>query len=138
MILSEKFGGDGGMEWHRWESVRERSVWVRVFKWKEKKRKQMRGREMAGQPKEWGSVWDVVGSDCGRWGTQKYLTIFFFLSWDVTFFPSYKNFVLKILCTLILKKVWVSWQHNVLMLPRCLFHQMILPKHLYPKYCSIA
>ena len=32
MILSENFGGDGGMEWHRWESVRERSVCVRVFK----------------------------------------------------------------------------------------------------------
>ena len=72
VILLEKFGRDGGMEWHWWESVC-------VFKWKEKKRKQMRGREMAGQPKEWGSVWDVMGSDWSRWGTwgtQKYLTIF--------------------------------------------------------------
>ena len=63
MILPEKYDGDGGMEWHRWESVRERSVCV--FKWKEKKRKQIREREMAGQLKEWGSVSDMVGR--GEW-----------------------------------------------------------------------
>ena len=123
VILPEKwwwkwwFGGAGRRAWRSKESVLSKMK-------KKKKRKKREVREWAGQRNEKMSHC-VVGSRV-RWGLargnpkQIFDLDFFIFCW--LGFPFYKNFVLEILCTLILKKAWISWQHIILTLPRCLFH----------------